>query len=137
MAKCMTIDEFHRLPEDVQEKYLTWSMEQFLRERHAILIERAGGVATIAKQLVEARALDFDYYMNGNYKSLRCVTSRRRISALFEICLAHRRMLSCPTKKSRSGTAFIAYHLDRLKKRVFSECYLILLYYINNKTLDL
>ena len=43
MAKCMTIDEFHRLPEDVQEKYLTWSMEQFLRERHAILIERAGG----------------------------------------------------------------------------------------------
>ena len=77
MAKCMTIDEFHRLPEDVQEKYLTWSMEQFLRERHAILIERAGGVATIAKQLVEARALDFDYYMNGNYKSLRCVTSRR------------------------------------------------------------
>ena len=77
MAKCMTIDEFHRLPEDVQEKYLTWSMQQFLRERRALLIERAGGVAVIAKQLVEARAMNLDYLMRGNYRSLRLRTSRR------------------------------------------------------------
>ena len=73
----MTIDEFHRLPEDVQEKYLTWSMQQFLRERRAILIERAGGVAVVAKQVVEARAMHFDYFMSGNYRSLRLRTGRR------------------------------------------------------------
>ena len=76
MAKCMTIDEFHRLPEDVQEKYLTWSMQHFLRERRAILIERTGGVAVVAKQLVEARAMHFDYLMSGNYGSLRLRTRR-------------------------------------------------------------
>ena len=77
MAKCMTIDEFHRLPENVQEKYLTWSMQQFLRERKAILIERAGGVAAIAKRLANAKAMNLDYYMMGNYRSLRLRTSKK------------------------------------------------------------
>ena len=84
MAKCMTIDEFHRLPEEVQDKYLTWSMQQFLRERKAILIERAGGVAVIARQLANARVMNLEYYMMGNYKSLRLRTSKRNSPFVLE-----------------------------------------------------
>lgn len=56
MAKCMTITEYHDLPEEVQDRYLTWSMEQFLRERTAIELERAGGIAGIAKANALKRA---------------------------------------------------------------------------------
>ena len=49
MAKCMTITEYHNLPEEVQDRYLTWSMEQFLRERAAFKLEEVGGIASAAK----------------------------------------------------------------------------------------
>lgn len=49
MARSMTINEFYDLPENVQDRYLTWSKEQFERERAQILFERAGGVPGIAR----------------------------------------------------------------------------------------
>ena len=51
MAKCMTITEYHNLPEEVQDRYLTWSMEQFLRERAAFELEKAGGITGVAKTI--------------------------------------------------------------------------------------
>ncbi|KAG0665768.1 hypothetical protein C6P45_000408 [Maudiozyma exigua] len=56
MAKCMTITEYHNLPEEVQDRYLTWSMEQFLRERAAIELERVGGIAGSAKAIALKKA---------------------------------------------------------------------------------
>lgn len=60
MAKCMTIEEYHELPEAVQDRYLTWSMEQFLRERAAIELERAGGTVAVARAEALKKVSAFD-----------------------------------------------------------------------------
>lgn len=39
-ARTLTFNQYDKLPVDVKEEYLTWSMETFLKERESLLQQR-------------------------------------------------------------------------------------------------
>lgn len=49
-ARTLTILDYERLPERIKDLYLDWSMDQFLKERARIEVERAGGHKEIARK---------------------------------------------------------------------------------------
>lgn len=85
MAKCMSIDEFHDLPEEVQDRYLSWSKAQFEFERAAILLKRAGGLSGVAKTMamkeVTALEMSFANYWIESFRS-KCRRSYRSSDSL-------------------------------------------------------
>ena len=73
----MTIEDFHGLPANVQDMYLSWSKRQFEKERAAFLYEKAGGVTGLARMnaLQELSSLE-DSFGPSWIPAYRCNTRR-------------------------------------------------------------